>query len=422
MKRLAVLGTAATFAVASIAAVPKTAHAQLTMQMGNGWSLSFSGNVNAFEVETVGSDSVIPITYGLVNPSEGTTNRLRTGLLPAFAVFDAKGKEGPFNIGVHFGFAPQIQNGPGGGGTAHDQFGAQIDMRQVYLTVGGEWGQILAGRELGLYQRQNILTDMTLFGVGANGGQIGNGGTTLGRIGFGYIYPNFVPQVTYSSPADKDAQLSIGLFDPSAINGESGSAAFTKYPRLEAEFTWSTKFGSASDASTAPPNKFMFWVGGSVENASFRGFTPSGASDSSRTAEGADAGIKLDISQLSIVASGYYARGIGTTLMFQTTAGWDATGAARKSYGYVGQIVYQIDPKWNIGGSFGSSNLKQTDADVAAVNNALLKHNLLGTAEITYQWTKSLKWVAEGDYIQAEDQGGDKNHQIQLATGFMLFF
>src|SRR3712207_7212293 len=71
-------------------------------------------------------------------------------------------------------------------------FGAQIDMRQVYLTVGGGWGQILAGRELGLFQRQNILTDQTLFGVGATGSAgvpgTGGGGTTLGRIGFGDNY------------------------------------------------------------------------------------------------------------------------------------------------------------------------------------------------------------------------------------------
>ena len=76
---------------------------------------------------------------------------------------------------MHFGFAPQIQCGYGGGsnsvnGQGHDCFGAQIDMRQVFLTVGGSWGQILAGRELGLFGRQNILTDQTLFGVGATGG------------------------------------------------------------------------------------------------------------------------------------------------------------------------------------------------------------------------------------------------------------
>src|SRR3989454_989185 len=122
--------------------------------------------------------------------------------LPAFATFEARGKEAGMNLGVHFGFAPQIQNAG-----VHDNFGngtqagAQIDMRQVYLTIGFKDGsQILAGRELGLFGRQNIVQDMTLFGVGAvgiGGGQ--GGGTTAGRIGYGYIYPNFNAQVTYST-------------------------------------------------------------------------------------------------------------------------------------------------------------------------------------------------------------------------------
>src|SRR5213082_1156545 len=148
--------------------VTATARAQgLTMQMSNGWSFSFAGNVNVFwsftkENTTAGS---------------AANSSIRTGLLPTFATFDAKGKEAGMNLGVHFGFAPQIQNAGG----VHDNFGngtqagAQIDMRQVYLTAGGTWGQILAGREIGLYQRNNILNDMTLFGVGAGGGS-GTGG------------------------------------------------------------------------------------------------------------------------------------------------------------------------------------------------------------------------------------------------------
>lgn len=428
MKRFAVLGTAVMFGLTSVAAVPKTAHAQLTMQMGNGWTFSFAGNINAFMVQTIGSDSLVPVTYGIVNPTQGTTNRLRTGLLPTFAVFDAKGKEGPFMLGVHFGFAPQIQTAG-----VHDNFGngtqagAQIDMRQVYMTVGGDWGQILAGRELGLYQRQNILTDMTLLGVGANGGQIGAGGTTLGRIGFGYTYPNFNAQVTYSTAANKDAQLSIGLFDPSTINGESGPAAFTKIPRVEAEFTWQTKFGGdegngTKATATTKANKFMFWVGGMWQRANFIGFVPSGASDSARNAEGLDGGVKFDIGGLSIVGSGYYDKGVGTTLMLTTPAGFDALGKSRTSYGYIGQLVYQIDPKWNVGASYGASNLKQTDNDVAANNLGLLHHNADAAGKIAYQWTKSLQWVGEGDYQWSTNFNGDKNKQFQLATGLMLFF
>src|SRR6266581_7528016 len=142
MKRLTLLLLGLALGVAS------TASAQgLTMQMSNGWSFSFSGNVNAFWVFTKETNS---------GPSNSS---IRTGLLPAFATFSASGKEAGLNLGVHFGFAPQINNGLFTPGT-HDQFGAQIDMRQVYLTIGFKDGsQILAGRELGLFGRQNIVQD-----------------------------------------------------------------------------------------------------------------------------------------------------------------------------------------------------------------------------------------------------------------------
>src|SRR6059036_324760 len=212
MKRLALL------LVAVALLLPAAANAQLTMQMSNGWSFSFAGNVNAFWV------------FSKVNNSGVANSSVRTGLLPAFATFEARGKEAGMNLGVHFGFAPQIQNA----GT-HDQFGAQIDMRQVYLTVGGQWGQILAGRELNLFGRQAILNDMTLFGVGAvgiGGGQ--GGGTTLGRIGYGYLYPNFNAQVTYSTKPG-EAQVSVGIFQPSILGGIFAASpyTFTKVPRLE---------------------------------------------------------------------------------------------------------------------------------------------------------------------------------------------
>src|SRR6267378_1453427 len=293
MKRLTLL------LVAVALLLPAAANAQLTMQMSNGWSFSFAGNVNAFWV------------FSKVNNSGPANSSVRTGLLPAFATFEARGKEGGLNLAVHFGFAPQIQNGP-----THDQFGgdpatdicggiqagAQIDMRQVYLTVGFKDGsQILAGRELGLFSRQNIVNDMTLFGVGAvgiGGGQ--GGGTTLGRIGYGYLYPNFDAQLTYSTKAGQPGQLSIGAFQPSTLG--SGGYSITKIPRLEAEFTYNQKSGK---------NKYMFWAGGlwqSTSNAPTGGQTVSSV--------GGTAGIRGDFSDLSIVVSGYIGKGLGTTLLF----------------------------------------------------------------------------------------------------------
>src|SRR5207247_11044240 len=80
--------------------VSATASAQgLTMQMSNGWAFQFSGNVNAFWV------------FSKVNNSGPANSSVRTVLLPAFATFEARGKEAGLTLAVHFTFAPQIQNG-----------------------------------------------------------------------------------------------------------------------------------------------------------------------------------------------------------------------------------------------------------------------------------------------------------------------
>src|SRR2546426_2339382 len=232
-------------------------------------------------------------------------------------------------------------------------------MRQVYLTVGGQWGQILAGRELSLFRRQNILNDMTLFGVGAVGipnVTFGNapatnppqgGGTTLGRIGYGYIYPNFNAQVTYSSKAGRPAQLSVGLFQPAIVAGVA-TYAFTKMPRLEAELTYNQKSGK---------NKYMFWAGGlwqSTSNAATGGNTISSVAGT--------AGIRADIEDLAVVVNGYIGKGVGTTFMFSALNGGGlSTGGTelRTSDGGYVQLGYTLNKKTTLGASWGFSRLKK---------------------------------------------------------------
>jgi hypothetical protein len=404
MKRLTLLLLGLALGVAS------TASAQgLTMQMSNGWSFSFSGNVNAFW------------SFTKINNSGPATSSVRTGLLPAFATFSASGKEAGMNLGVHFGFAPQINNGGGvaGTGAVHDQFGAQIDMRQVYLTIGFKDGsQILAGRELALFGRQNILNDMTLFGVGAVGiGSGGGGGTTLGRIGYGYLYPNFNAQVTYSTKPG-EAQFSIGLFQPSALG--SGTYQFTRIPRVEGEFTYNQKSGR---------NSYQFWVGGLWQSTS-----DSASGGQSISSIGGTAGIKANMSDLSIVVSGYIGKGLGTTLLF---SGAEKAGTAANSTetrtsdgGYV-QLTYKVGPKTTVGGSWGFSRLKNNDT--AAPNgdgNSIVRSNLYSyTVGIYHQWTKSLKFVVEGteEGTTGETAGlfaplAPGTKQTDIAAGFMLFY
>src|SRR6266699_3823005 len=385
--------------------VTATARAQgLTMQMSNGWSFSFAGNVNAFW----------SFTKENALAGDAANSSIRTGLLPTFATFDAKGKESGMTLGIHFGFAPQIQNAG-----VHDQFdvqsGAAIDMRQVYLTLGLKDGsQILAGRELGLFGRQNILNDMTLFGVGAVGiGAPGSGtgaqggGTTLGRIGYGYIYPNFNPQVTYSTKPGQ-AQLSIGLFQPNTLG--SGGYVFTKIPRVEAEFSYNQKSGK---------NNYSFWVGGlwqSTSNALTGGNTLSSV--------GGTAGVKAGMSDLSIVVSAYIGSGLSNVLMFSGQEVAPSGTDARKSDGGYAQLMYKVGPKTTIGASWGFSRLKNASAretDGSGGNDAVRTQWTLATVGVYHQWTKSLKLVFEGSREQ-EGIGAAAPAQIDISGGFMLFF
>ena len=392
--------------------VTATARAQgLTMQMSNGWSFSFAGNVNAFWVLSKRNSSGGADT-------NATVSSIRTGLLPSFATFDAKGRESGMNLGVHIGFAPQIQNGGGAAstGAVHDQFGAQIDMRQVYLTVGDpKWGQILAGRELALFGRQNILNDQTLFGVGAVGiGGGGAGGTTLGRIGYGYVYPNFEAQVTYSSKAGQPAQLSIGLFQPSIITAvpAGNSYLYTKMPRVEAEFTYNKRSGAT---------KYLVWAGGLWQTTSN---LPSGGR--SLSSVGGTAGVRGDLQELSFVVTGYIAKGVGTVFGFGNTGGGpvaanDSTG--RPSDGGYVQLGYTLNKKTTLAGSFGFSRLKNASSgEGAAANNSAVRTQWSAyTVGIYHQWTKSLKLVFEGTREQA-GIGAAAPGQFDASGGFMLFF
>lgn len=408
MKKLAFLS--ATFALALVG----TANAQLSMQMNNGWNFTFSGNVNAFLVyEAENEDGELgsvgnPI---LVGDSGEDITRIRTGLLPAFAVFEAKGREGSTDLGVTFGFAPQIQCGDNGdGGVAHDCL-AQIDMRQVFMTVGGGWGSFKFGRDIGVFNRTNILTDQTLYGIGATGGQIA-GGTTLGRIGFGYIYPNFVPQLTFSTAGGKSSQFTIGLFDPSANN----EYITTTIPRLETEFVWTN-------------DQTKVWVGGllqATKTAAFD-FDPT----ETATSYGLSGGVKFGTEKFSVLGSGFWGSGIGTTLLFDFAT--DGTGQGsdglRDSYGFIGQATVALG-SGTLAASYGQNTLSLTsdEADVEGFEDLT---NSLISFGYYHQATKSLKIVGEVDLARTSVGGVDEgifgpepedNSSVAVALGMLLLF
>ena len=170
----------------------------------------------------------------------------------------------------------------------------------------------------------------------------------------------------------------------------------------------------------------LLWVNAEWQDAKS---TPAGLSGTIDTllsktinAGGLGLGGKLDLGDWSFVGSGYWGRGIGTTLQF-SSIGVDGDGGDRTSYGYIGQITWKFSGKWSLTGSYGESFVQGTNFDkLDATYPALLKYNSAAVGGLIYQWTKSVKYVVEYGYDAAANVAGGKDISNSFSTGFMLFF
>src|SRR2546425_9195132 len=192
------LAAAAALALGSASA----AHAEIGFKAG-AWDLSFSGNVNGFATWNTCDNTTNVVAGGLAcsKPANGGVNeqRIESGLLPSALVFSAKSRQSGLDIGVTIGFYPGLNGIFAGGKTGLDT--SAIDLRQNFQTFGDKsWGTLKVGKDIGLFASDAILADMTLLGVGSGAAFLG-GNTTLGRIGVGYIYTDWIPQISYSSPS-----------------------------------------------------------------------------------------------------------------------------------------------------------------------------------------------------------------------------
>src|SRR5437588_8729164 len=218
------LAAAVAFALGSAAA----AHAEIGFKAG-AWDLSFSGNVNGFATWNSCDTKTATVNGGLAcnrpSPDSSKEQAIESGLLPSALVFSAKSRQAGLDIGVTIGFYPGITSSS----TGKSGIGrSNIDARQNFLTFGDRsWGTVKVGRDIGLFGSDAILSDMTLLGVGSGGAFLG-GSTTLGRTGIRYIYTDWIPQITYSSPKYGGFQYSAGVFqgmDISPFSGDLHSAS-----------------------------------------------------------------------------------------------------------------------------------------------------------------------------------------------------
>ncbi len=385
------------------------------------WKFDLSGNVNGFYVNA-SCDSASTVSQNATGQGTAVAGGLacvgdhsssvRNGLLPAAIVFSATTRQDNLDVGVTIGFYPGINSISGGavntgGGNPAALQTPGIDARQAFLTFGdASWGSIKVGRDIGLFAKDAILDDMTLLGVGSTGGNGAPSNTSLGRIGIGYIYTDWEPQITYSYSSNGFG-ISAGVFQP--LN--SLTDGYTKHTSPQFQAGVSYAWGDPkSDGLTG-----KVWADFVTQQLQLSGTAAAGVSDSF-TGSAFDAGVKLDVANFEAVLYGYSGSGVGTTGLYVLPVA--ANGDKRDSDGGYVQASYKID-KLKIGLSYGISNLKLASGEV---NPGLVKKNESGVIGLYYGLTKSVTLVAEGISTKATAQGGNKAKETDVALGAILFF
>jgi len=383
-----------------------TASAAIVIGGADGWSFSTDGMVNLFAVYQDSDPVPTSVREGYAIGEDGF--RVTNGFLPNILAFNIKAPTmNGLDTGARIGFYPSSAHG-----NKKNKLDSQIDLREVFFTVDGNFGQIMVGKGLSLFMGQNLLTEQTLMGAGRFGAALNAGtvGVTLGRIGYGYLYPNFNAQFRYTTPDMGGAKFAIGIYDPSTITGDV-EAGETKLPRVEAELSYAGTFGDG--------NPFKAYTSGMWQEAEF-------ADDSfdDVTAWGVTGGFVAGMGGFELSGSIFTGEALGTSTMLDTDS-LDAAGEERETWGYIAQLTYTManEGKTKFGVSYGANEMDETDADEADVagNGSWIETQAMLTFMVTQDITPNLKLVGEISFLDHEWQNGEdwEAQQFNVGTFFL---
>jgi predicted porin len=402
--------TVAAFVAATIAS---TASHAVEITAGD-WKFTASGNVNAHYIVSKCDDTPGVVAGGLActatGDAESTSSSVSNGLLPAALALSATTTQAGYDLAVTFGLYPGISTNDGGspnlqnnpntpGLSPNTALGtAGLDVRQVFLTFGNDrMGTVLAGRNIGLFGQDAILNDMTLLGVGAGGGDhAAPSNTSLGSIGLGYIYTDWLAQIDYTTPDISGFKFTVGIFDP-----------------VE-------PLGPASTPKAAPGfHAKAAWTHGDLYfSASFLEQKQEGVTDASDFDSHAfDVGGKVKVGPAEFMAWYYNGTGVGTTGLFINAS--DGFGRERDSDGFLAQVTYTI-AKTKLGVNYGESNLDLASGELP--NPTLVKKNSKYTLGVYQSMTENLMLLAEFTDIRSKAQNGAENKAQTFNVGAFLKF
>ena len=377
------------------------------------WKMDISGNVNAFYVGTNCDSGANTAVVGGLACTGDNSAALRNGLLPAALVFNGTTRQDDLDINVTIGLYPGINRsaaaGVNGAGLPAALQTPGIDARQAFFTFGdASWGTVKLGRDIGLFAKDAILDDMTLLGVGTAGGNSAPGNTSLGRIGIGYIYTDWEPQILYTTPTFNGFSASGGIFQP------LDAGDYTKHTSPQFQIGGNYTWGDPKSGDLVG----KVWLDVVSQQAQLPGSaTVLAGQKTSFTGTAVDGGVKLGIAGFEGVLYAYSGSGVGTTGLYILAS--DVLGNTRDSDGGYLQATYKIS-KVKFGVSYGISELKEASADASSSN--LLKSNSSVVGGVYYSLSKNVTLV--GEYINSKSKAfsGNSATENDYAIGGILFF
>jgi predicted porin len=374
----------------AVMALSSAAQAGIVIPAGD-WTIDIGGNVNAFYTRTKFSGDLEP------NTGSKTAQVVQTGLLPSAIGIGGKTRQNDIDVAFQFTFFTGVDSGTGGAAGNNT-----LNIRQAFLTFGdSSWGQIKLGRDLGVFGSDAILSDMTLLGVGVGAGA--GGSSTLGRIGSGYLYADWVGQVQYQSPNFNGLQFTAAVREP-WTNGDSNQGWQV---RQDMGYEGKVTYDFAAKGTTG-----RVWASAFTERHD-NGYYPA-----SYTARAVDLGGKIAANGLEAVA--YYYNGKNMNSSLDNLSGIFFFGSADRKTdnegGYV-QATYKLpDLGTKLGFSYGESRTKIVDN--SSWKN---KSTIVGAY---HPLTKSLNLVAEytDNKFEGDNDYGLNARAKTVSLGAIMFF
>jgi len=411
------------------------------------------GDISFFGVEDFPDKSTNApvINGGLSFADQRNSAAIRAGLLPSSFQVNLTTYQAGLDIGVYLNVyvsGNNVNPGPTNANSAGSPISlgtSGIDFRQFYGTIGTPtWGAVKIGRDIGLFASDAILNDLTLFGVGSPAFNAAPSNTSLGRIGVGYIYADWIPQITYKSPTIGGFTAYVGAFTPydTVSFDPSSQAFFTGHdlPEFQGKLSYVTPLPFWSPDAKLTLSTSAVWqrqqldCTGLINNdGTCDGFGLFGvplSATAQTDAWAVDGFAMLDVWGWNFVAYGYTGKGVGTTgLFFQ---GIDDLGNPRRSDGGYFQAAYTFNGVFTVGGSWGISHLETNsgldqqfvfDECTATIQeNCLVRDNKSWIGFARYKLTKWVNLQAEYVATTAENQIGQTIKDNAVIAGTTFFW